>query len=99
VIFHRSANRAHLLLGCDRELALSAVFICALVAFSLMSIWGVFVAGLLWSLYGRSFENGKGRPHDAPGVSSPREIPAVLRSKEFAECNGGHDPVAMEMRF
>lgn len=51
VIFHRSANRAHLLLGCDRELALSAVFICALVAFSLMSIWGVFVAGFLWSLF------------------------------------------------
>jgi type IV secretion system protein VirB3 len=36
VIFHRSANRPHLLLGCDRELALSAIFICAILAFSLM---------------------------------------------------------------
>lgn len=51
VIFHRSANRAHLLLGCDRELALSAIFVCALVAFSLMSIWGVFVAGFLWTIF------------------------------------------------
>jgi type IV secretion system protein VirB3 len=51
VIFHRSANRPHLLLGCDRELALSAIFICAILAFSLMTVWGVFVAGAVWAIF------------------------------------------------
>lgn len=51
VIFHRSANRPHLLLGCDRELAIAAIFICALVAFSLMSLWGVFIAAAVWSVF------------------------------------------------
>ena len=51
VIFHRSANRPHLVLGCDRELAIFSIFVCALVAFSLMSLWGVFIAGAIWSIF------------------------------------------------
>ena len=51
VIFHQSANRPHLLLGCDRELALFAIFVCALLAFTLMSLWGVFIAAIVWSVF------------------------------------------------
>jgi type IV secretion system protein TrbD len=48
VTFHRSANRPPLLLGCDRELALFSMFVCALVAFSLMNVWGAIAGGVLW---------------------------------------------------
>jgi type IV secretion system protein VirB3 len=51
VVFHRSANRPHLLLGCDRELALFSMFVCALVVFSLMSVWGVIAGALLWAAF------------------------------------------------
>jgi len=48
VIFHRSANRPHLILGGDRELVLFSILLCALVAFSLMNLYGVLLAGVLW---------------------------------------------------
>jgi type IV secretion system protein VirB3 len=38
-------------LGCDRELALFAIFTCALVTFSLMSVWGVFLAAVAWTIF------------------------------------------------
>ena len=51
VIFYRSANRPQLLLGCDRELAIFSIFVCVLVAFSLMSLWGAFAAAVLWGIF------------------------------------------------
>ncbi len=48
VVFHQSANRPTLFLGCDRQLILWAAFFAVLMWFSLMSLTGAFVAIVFW---------------------------------------------------
>ena len=48
VVIHQSANRPHLLLGGDRELVLFAALLSAMLAFSLVTWWGVVAGVLLW---------------------------------------------------
>jgi type IV secretion system protein TrbD len=48
VVIHPSANRASLLLGGDRELVLFAALMAAILAFALVTWWGVLTAVVLW---------------------------------------------------
>ncbi|MDR3734654.1 MAG: conjugal transfer protein TrbD [Acidobacteriaceae bacterium] len=47
-VFHQSINRPNLLMGGDRELVLFAALIAGILAFSLMTWWGVLIAMVLW---------------------------------------------------
>jgi type IV secretion system protein TrbD len=47
-VFHQSINRPNLMMGGDRELVLFAALIAGILAFSLMTWWGVVAAVVLW---------------------------------------------------
>ena len=47
-VFHQSINRPNLLMGGDRELVLFAALIAGVMAFSLMTWWGVVLGVILW---------------------------------------------------
>jgi type IV secretion system protein TrbD len=48
VVIHQSANRPHLLMGGDRELVLFAALLSAMLAFALVTWWGIAVGVVLW---------------------------------------------------
>ena len=48
VVIHQSANRPHLLMGGDRELVLFAALLSAMLAFALVTWWGIAAAVVLW---------------------------------------------------
>jgi type IV secretory pathway TrbD component len=48
VVFHQSINRPNLIMGCDRELFLSISGLCGILAFSIMTLWGVALAAVIW---------------------------------------------------
>jgi type IV secretory pathway TrbD component len=48
IVIHQSANRPHLLLGGDRELVLFAALLSAMLAFALVTWWGVLTGIVLW---------------------------------------------------
>lgn len=48
VLFHQSINRPNLMMGCDRELFLMSSIICGVMAFSIMTLWGVMLAAVIW---------------------------------------------------
>jgi type IV secretion system protein TrbD len=50
IVIHQSANRPHLILGGDRELVLFAALLSAMLAFALVTWWGVLVGIVLWFL-------------------------------------------------
>jgi type IV secretory pathway TrbD component len=50
ILIHASCVRPHLLLGGDRELVLALATLAVILAFALMSWWGVLLALALWIL-------------------------------------------------
>ncbi len=48
ILIHQSANRPHLLLGCDRELVLFAALMSAMLMFALVTWWGIVAGIALW---------------------------------------------------
>ncbi|WP_031498085.1 conjugal transfer protein TrbD [Bryobacter aggregatus] len=50
IVIHQSANRPHLLLGCDRELVLFSALLSAMLVLALVTWWGVVAGVLLWIL-------------------------------------------------
>ena len=46
--FHQSANRAHLLLGGDRELVLVSGILAAVLIFAVMTWWSTLAGLVLW---------------------------------------------------
>jgi len=48
VTIYQSANRPNLLMGCDRELVLMVVLLCAALIFSVATLWGVVVGVCAW---------------------------------------------------
>jgi type IV secretion system protein VirB3 len=48
IVIHQSANRPHLLLGCDRELVLFAGLMSAMLIFALVTWWGIVAGVALW---------------------------------------------------
>jgi type IV secretion system protein VirB3 len=48
VVLHQSINRPNLLMGGDRELVLFAALIAGVLAFSLMTWWGILLAVAVW---------------------------------------------------
>jgi type IV secretion system protein TrbD len=48
LLIHQSANRPHLLLGCDRELVLFAALMSAMLIFALVTWWGVAAGVGFW---------------------------------------------------
>jgi type IV secretory pathway TrbD component len=47
-VFHRSANRVALLLGCDPIMLGLAFCFCVIVVISLASLWGILFAAILF---------------------------------------------------
>ena len=48
VTIYQSANRPNLLMGCDRELVLMVVLLCAALIFSVATLWGVVIGVCAW---------------------------------------------------
>jgi type IV secretion system protein VirB3 len=48
VPFHESANRHPQLMGCDRELLLSAMLAAVILGFTLATWWGIALAVVFW---------------------------------------------------
>ena len=47
-VIHQSANRPHLLLGCDRELVLFAALMSAMLIFALVTWWAIVAGVAIW---------------------------------------------------
>lgn len=47
-VMHQSINRPNLLMGGDRELVLFAAMLAGILAFALMTWWGIVLGALLW---------------------------------------------------
>lgn len=48
VTIYQSANRPNLLLGCDRELVLLVILLCAALVFSVATVWAVAIGIATW---------------------------------------------------
>jgi len=48
IVLHQSINRPNLIMGGDRELVLFAAMIAAILAFALMTWWGMILAAVIW---------------------------------------------------
>jgi type IV secretion system protein VirB3 len=47
-LIHQSVNRPQQLIGCDRELLVTAAIVCAVGALALGAIWGIVLCLILW---------------------------------------------------